>query len=190
MKQENKIELSKQDERFCQEYIIDLNGAQSWIRAGHKVDEHTARTMASRKLTKVDIQERIQQLMDERAKRTELTADKVIAELARVAFNVMTDYAEWGPDGVNLKKHSELTQDQAAAVESVKESVQSGVSIKLYDKLKALELLGKHLSLFTDVKKVEHSGNLIIEIIERYGEKPEKGDSGGSEQKTASQERA
>ena len=158
------IKLSKADERFCQEYIIDLNGAQAYIRAGHKVSASTAKVNASRMLTFANVQARIQQLIEERSKRTEITADKVIKELGRVAFSNMKEYAEWDKNGVDLKPSSELTEAQAVVVEAVKETVSKEggtLSIKLFNKLNALEMLSKYFNLFKEPPQQDININII-----------------------------
>ena len=100
--------LTEKQKRFCEEYLIDLNATQAAIRAGYAAKN--ARVIASQNLAKVNIQQYISERMQDRSKRTEITADTVLGELAKIA---------------------------AADVE-----------IKGSDKMKALELLGKHLGLF------------------------------------------
>lgn len=150
-----KIKLSKAEERFCQEYIVDLNGTQAYIRAGHKVSASTARVSACRLLTNDNIQARMRELIFDRSKRTEITADKVIKELGRVAFSDMKEYATWDSNRVHLISSDGLTKDQAAAVESVKETRLSGISIKLFNKLSALEMLSKHFGLFVEPPPID-----------------------------------
>jgi phage terminase small subunit len=77
--------LTEKQKRFCEEYLIDLNATQSAIRSGYSVK--TARQLAQRMLTNVDIQSYIQELREKQSKRTEITADKVLEELGAVAFN-------------------------------------------------------------------------------------------------------
>ena len=150
MARPTKNKLSKADERFCQEYIIDLNGTQAYIRAGHNVGVNTAKANAYKMLTNTYVQTRIQQLVAERAKRTEITADKTVRELGRVAFSNMKEYATWDRGSVSLIPSDELTEDQAAAVELVKETERGMLSIKLHNKLGALEALSRHFGLFND----------------------------------------
>ena len=76
-------ELTDKQARFCEEYLIDLNATQAAIRAGYS--EKTAREQAAQNLSKLNIQEKIAELKAERSKRTEITQDSVIQELAAVA---------------------------------------------------------------------------------------------------------
>lgn len=75
--------LNEKQNRFCREYIIDLNATQAAIRAGYS--EKTAYSIGQRLLKKVECQELIQELMDERKKRTRLTADDVLERIDRIA---------------------------------------------------------------------------------------------------------
>lgn len=77
--------LTPKQQRFCEEYIIDLNATQAAIRAGYS--EKCARVSAAKMLTKANIQEKIAELIEERSKRTDITADKVIEQLGNIAFN-------------------------------------------------------------------------------------------------------
>lgn len=141
--------LTRRQARFCEEYIIDLNATQAAIRAGM--------TNAGSLIQLPQVRKRIQQLMDKRSKRTAITADKVLEELARVAF---VDIREYYDDEGNLLPIKELSKDAAAALSGAKSKrageVFETVEIKMNDKLRGLEMLGKHLKLFSD--RVEHTG--------------------------------
>lgn len=144
--------LTPKQERFCEEYLIDLNATQSAIRAGYSVN--TANRIASELLSKLDIQEKIAELKAERSKRTEITQDRVIKELAAMAFAKATDYAQIAGNTVFIKSTTELTPEQQAGIVGIKQT-QAGVEVKL-DKTRALEMLGRHLGMFND--KLELSG--------------------------------
>lgn len=149
--------LSEREKRFVQEYLIDLNATQAAKRAGYS--EHSARAIGSENLSKPDIQEAIQEAMEKRSKRTQVSQDRVVLELARVAFSNIRKYVSWGPNGVDLGYSENLEEDDAACVAEVSETVtEAGGSrkFKLHDKIKALELLGKHLGIY---KKDGESGS-------------------------------
>lgn len=142
---------------FVDQYLIDLNARQAAIRAGYA--ESNANQTGMRLLKKPDVKALIGERMKARAERTEIDQDRVLKEIARVAFSDIRKTMTWGPDGVKLIESSELTDDQAAGVAEVAETTSTnGGSLKLrkHDKMKALELLGRHLGLFVD--KVEHTG--------------------------------
>lgn len=144
--------LTPKQERFCEEYLIDLNATQAAIRAGYSAN--TANRIASELLSKLDIQNRIAELKAERSKRTEITQDRVVKELAAMAFAKATDYACVEDGIVIIKPTSMLTPLQQVAIVGIKQT-RAGIEIKL-DKSRALEMLGRHLGMFND--KLELSG--------------------------------
>lgn len=159
-----KGQLNTQQKRFCLEYLKDLNGTKAAIRAGYS--EKSATVQASRLLMNVNISDYCQVLMDERAARTLVDADWVITRLKQIAGADMSDVADWSASGVNFKDSSTLTDGAKASIQSVEETTNEhggSLKIKQHDKIKALELLGKHLKLFTDVH--EHKGKFTLEDL-------------------------
>ena len=106
-------------------------------------------------LRNVKVAAYIQERIEERQKRTEVTQDMVINELAAIAFAKATDYAEVVNGFVRIKDTARLSDKQISAIAGIKEGA-NGIEIKMNDKEKALELLGRHLGMFKD--KVEVSG--------------------------------
>lgn len=143
--------LTKKNEVFCDEYLIDLNATQAAIRAGYSVE--SAGSIGSELLKKPEIRARIDRAMAERSKRTGINADRVLLELGKIAFVNAIDV-------INMTDATVLTdasRDDTAAIASVKAKVipgedRDGVEreVRLADKLKALELCGKHLGMFKD----------------------------------------
>ncbi|HBM98887.1 MAG TPA: terminase small subunit [Ruminococcus sp.] len=163
--------LTEKQKRFVDEYLIDLNATQAAIRAGYS--ERTAAEQGARLLINVKVQNEISNQMKDREVRTEITQDMVVRELAAIAFSNGADYSkvvtkqsvdDMGnaveyPD-VELKNTDELTAQQKKAIAGIKQT-KFGISVETCDKVKALELLGKHLGMFKD--KVEVSGTLKAE---------------------------
>ena len=151
--------MTKKQKQFIEEYLIDLNATQAAIRAGYSPD--TAKSIGSENLTKPDIKAQIARAMAERSRRTGVNADRVIMELAKIAFVNANDVID--AETATLKPDA-LPED-TAAIQSVKVKTfgEDGLEreIKMADKLKALELLGKHLGMFRD--KLEVSGTLETE---------------------------
>lgn len=149
---ENKALTDKQ-EQFCLEYLTDLNATQAAIRAGYS--ENTANEQGSRMLAKVNVQKRIAELQAERAERLQIQQDDILRELASIAFASPAHYMDVvradGTSRILVKPTAEWTEQQKAAVTSIK-NTPNGVEIRLSDKVKALELLGKHLGMFTGKK--------------------------------------
>lgn len=155
--------LTPKQAEFVRQYLVDLNATQAAIRAGYS--EKTGYSTGQRMLKNVEVQNAIAQAQVQRTKRTEITADRVVAELAKIAFADPRELMEWGPEGVKLKDSADLTEEQAASVAEVSETTtKDGGSLRLkkHDKVKALELLGRHLGMFTDKVKNEISGGLEI----------------------------
>ena len=150
--------LNRKQQSFVNEYLIDKNATQAAIRAGYS--ERTAKNIAHNLLTKMDIQEAIETALQEQSKRTEITADRVLNELAKIGFADMATYTEWSNSGVTLISSDDLPEDASAAVAEVSETTTKDggtVRFKLHDKLAALEKIGKHLNMFKE--KVELTGD-------------------------------
>jgi phage terminase small subunit len=114
------VGLTPKQQTFVDEYLVDLNATQAAIRAGYS--KKTARSQGERMLTNVDVAAAIQKGFQKRSEKTQITAEKVLLELAVIAFADLQQLADMGG--------------------------------RISDKLKALELIGKHLGMFTE--KVEN----------------------------------
>lgn len=143
--------LTKKNEVFCEEYLIDLNETQAAIRAGYSVK--SAGSIGSELLKKPEIRARVEAKMAERSKRTGINADRVLRELGKIAFVNAIDVINMNDATVK----GDADRDDTAAIASVKVKVIPGEDgdgvereIRLADKLKALELCGKHLGMFKD----------------------------------------
>lgn len=153
------MKLTDKQNVFVAEYLIDLNATKAAIRAGYS--EKNAFKIGSDLLQKSTIQAALQQRMKDREARTAITADRVLKELARIAFGDPRKVMVWGPKGVTLNDSESLTPDEAAMVAEASETTSANggsIKLKLNDRLKALELLGKHLGMFSD--KLELSGSV------------------------------
>lgn len=143
--------LTRKEARFIQEYLIDLNATKAAIRAGYS--EKSAANIGNENCRKPLIQAAIFKELDKRAKRTNITQDRVIIELKRIALSNMADFARWDGNTVNLKESDTLSRAKTAAVQEISEVVTEAggrTKIKHHDKIRALELLGRHLGMFRD----------------------------------------
>ena len=162
--------LTAKQRRFVEEYLIDLNATQAAIRAGYS--EKAARIQGCENLTKPNIQSAIAEAQKARSDRTEVTADMVVKELARIGFSDLRNMLT--PNG-SLLDPQDWDDDTAAAISSIEVVTNTGEGgkdedgrkivehthkIKVWDKNNALEKLGKHLGMF--VERHKHSGNVSL----------------------------
>lgn len=156
--------LTEREKCFIEEYLVDLNGRRAAIRAGYS--EHSAASIASENLTKPHISDAVSKAMLARSKRTRSKADRVIRELERIAYADMDDYTRVDSDGkLTLIPANERKKGASRAIKKISqtESSSSGEtnsesltqSLDLHDKIRALELLGKHLGVFARYDKGE-----------------------------------
>lgn len=135
---------------FADEYLIDLNATRAYRKAYPNCKKDSSADAAARKLLgNTRIKKYISDRMNERQKRTEVTQDRVLQELAYIAFARVTDYATVKDDIVKIKNTDELTEEQIRAISGIKEG-KFGIELKLNDKEKALELIGRHLGMWND----------------------------------------
>ena len=154
--------LTEKQQRFVDEYLIDLNATQAAIRAGYSAK--TADVQCSRMLGNVKVQQAISEAMAERSKRTGINQDRVVLELAKIALVKITDVV----DSKGRIKDT-ATADDLACIESIKyKESESGTGssvereVKIASKLKALELLGKHLGMWNDKLDVNITQPIVI----------------------------
>jgi len=148
--------LTDKQQRFCEEYIIDLNATQAALRAGYCAN--SVNKVGPANLVKVGIREEIQRLKSERSDRLQIEADSVVKELAIVAFSNIRDYLTVNEDGdVFLKGFDGIEAEKLAAIESIKVNTTrkkdesreyTTTQFKLHSKLNALEQLGRHLGIY------------------------------------------
>lgn len=159
--------LTDRQQRFCEEYLVDLNATQAAIRTGYS--EKTARQQGERLLSNADIQAQIQKLQAERSNRTQITADRVLAELALIGFSNVNHYS--ADDAGRIVLLEGAPEEAVRAVSSVKITsrtssrgeTETKTEIKLWDKVSALDKIGRHLGMFKD--KVELTGDAIPIVI-------------------------
>lgn len=158
--------LTAKQQRFVDEYLIDLNATQAAIRAGYA--SANADVTGPRLLGNVGIAAAIAEGQKRLAQKAGVTAEKIVAELAKLGFSNMQDYVGVTSDGSPFVDLSAVDRDKWAAVgeitvdhinkrEGEETKAVERVKFKLADKRAALVDLGKHLGMFTD--KVQHSGD-------------------------------
>lgn len=147
-------------ERFCHALVCapEWNIRQAYEAAGYAASGASARSAGARLLQNVDVQDRIAELQRERAKRTEITADRVLRELALIGFSDVTDYAV--DDAGNVTLAPTANPEAVRALQSVKRKTRTergkdgaeveivDVELRLWNKNTALQDMGKHLGIF------------------------------------------
>lgn len=158
--------LTGKQEMFCQEYLVDLNATQSAIRAGYS--KRTAGVIGLENLTKPLIREKILQLIEERRNKIKLSQERVIEELVSVAFLDIRELFDHNGSLLNVKDFPENISRALAGIDLIASSdgTVSTKKIRLLDKIRALELLGKHLGMFVEKFDVKHSGAVIQELTQ------------------------
>jgi phage terminase small subunit len=163
--------LKAQEKRsiFVREYLVDRNGTRAAIAAGYA--PKSASVTSCRLLRNAKVQAAVSELTEERLERLEVTADAVLQELAKIAFANMGDYLAVEADGSIAVDISEITPVQAAGLADLRiDEYEANNSrfrrtrIKLASKIRALELLGKHLRLWSDRAQPTNNLNLAEEI--------------------------
>lgn len=161
--------LTDKQQCFVDEYLVDLNATQAAIRAGYSAK--TADQQGSRMLANVKVKQAVAEKQAQRSKRTGVNQDRVVLELAKVAFAKMTDIVD-----SNGKIKEDASPDDLACIESIKYKESDNEyggsverEVKIASKLKALELLGKHLGMWSDkfnvtVDKSEKLDDIISQL--------------------------
>jgi phage terminase small subunit len=145
---------------FCAEYLIDHNGTQAAIRTGYSAK--SAKQQASRHLADPMVKDYLAELAKSVQSDLTITADRVLKELARIAFHDPQSYFTKDSRGRTvLKSMDEFTADQRAAISEFDATTKK---LKLYDKLSALDKLGKHLKLFTELHEQQHTFTKMSEV--------------------------
>jgi phage terminase small subunit len=166
--------MTDKQKQFINEYLIDLNATRAYKATYKNIkNNETARANSSRLLANANVRAYLDERLKAREKRTEITQDRVLNELAKIAFADMKDYLEYRTDKtvISYDDNGEPIIDYTKIVDLIDSrytdtSVIQEISIskdgvfrfKLYDKQKALVDIGKHLGIFAD--KLEHSGNI------------------------------
>lgn len=176
--------LTAKQQKFIDEYLIDLNATRAYKAAYPKCkSDEAANAASSRLLRNVKVQEQISKEQQDIQERTKITQDKVVQELAKIAFSNATDYVEvvtrpikhryWDEkkkeyvyeegdvyeQDIILKDTKQLTDDQKAAISSIK-NTKHGIAIEQCNKVEALHLLGQHLGMFKNTQPVIVNNNV------------------------------
>lgn len=167
--------LNSQQQRFVEEYLVDLNATQAAIRAGYSED--TAGSQGGRLLKNVEIGKAIADAMAERSVRTRVTADRVLTELARIGFGDIRSVVAWRANTAETGKEDEdgvpetrafneveligsdiIDHDAAAAIAEISQGKDGALKVKMHNKVAALQEMGRHLGIAQKVEPVGPDG--------------------------------
>jgi phage terminase small subunit len=157
-------ELNPKQKRFVEEYLVDMNATQAYIRAGYS--PKNADVNSTQLMGRPSVRACIDKAIAERSRRTGVTVDRVVRELARIALADPTKI-------INTETGEIVTddnEDNNAAIASIRvktTKTKDGEDVidrevRVWDKNKALELLGKHLGMYTD--KLQVNGETTIKV--------------------------
>lgn len=167
--------ISDRQRLFCREYLKDFNATQAATRAGYS--KKSARIQGCQLLTNPNIQTELARLATEIVKKNDITPDKVVNELARLAFLDPADFFDDDQNLLSIKDMPEHARRAIAGIEIDAVKMKNSVGeekittrtskVKITRKEKALELLGRYLKLFEDDKARE----ITLTIIDMTGHK-------------------
>jgi len=162
--------LTDKQELFCLEYLkCNFNAKEAYKTVYGLTNDNTAAVSASKMLTNANVIARIQALKAQKISRIEVSADKVMQEMAACGFYNALDYFKVVNRRVPVKEgdkvvrrviqvvelREDISREAWAAVASIKQGPH-GIELRFHDKTKNLELLGKHLDFFF-VDRVDHT---------------------------------
>ena len=154
--------LTAKQEAFAAGVAAGLTQAEAYRQAfpnSKRWKEESVWQRASKLAADVKVRSRVQELREKAANANEVTIERIVAEVVKVAFANQRELMTWGPNGVKLRASDELTEDQAAAVSEVSESVSAtggSLRLKTHDKMGALRFLAELKGFL--VKKQEITG--------------------------------
>jgi phage terminase small subunit len=174
--------LTARQQRFVDEYLVDLNATRAAMRAGY--GEGGASSAGSRLLATPEVAAAVTDAKAERSARTMITADRVVTELARIAFSDIRKVVSWrGPDEadataeegartaakavatVEVAASDALDDDAAAAIAEISRGRDGTLKVKLHDKRAALVQLGHHLGVFRPRADANEAADGLEELL-------------------------
>ena len=164
--------LNTRQKRFSEEYIIDYNATAAAKRAGYS--NKTAYSQGQRLLKNAEIREAINNALKEFHERAFITKERVLLEVAKLAFTNLSDVVRWDEEGnLTISTPEDLTPDQLASISEIskhtmsfptkngEEVTRTSMKIKMHNKDAALEKLMKHLSLLNDKLDITSNGEKV-----------------------------
>lgn len=188
------VDLPAKRQRFVEEYLIDLNATQAAIRAGYSA--RTADVQGAQLLGNLRVAQAVAEAKAERSRRLALTADRVLEEVAALAFSKLGDYARWDTDSFELIDSDEIDSRAVLAVTQKTTTMTTDKGdlvikrergIKLHDKVASLKILAQHLGIINERpgdQAVIQNVQVVVRPIDYYAQmtalgEPDEGDDAG-----------
>lgn len=158
---------------FAKEYIIDLNATKAARRSGYS--DESAKSIGYELLNNDEVSELIQELIQERVVRCEISSDAVLNEFKNVGMSNIQDYLD---DSLEMKRLSDIPESKARAIKAIKKTViesefgsKTVVEFTLHDKLSGLINIGKHIGFF-EKDNAQLKPELVMPEINVYNSAP------------------
>ncbi len=153
--------LTDKQELFCQEYLVDLNATQAAIRAGYS--EQTANEQGCQNLAKLNVQERVAELKQQRSEKVEITSDQVLRELKNWWEYDATQFME-----LTLSEVKKLPEDVRRLVTGFKTREDSKgnktYELSFVSKEKTIEMINRHIGFYEKDNKQRDGGVTIVQL--------------------------
>jgi len=143
--------LTPQQQIFVNEYLDHFDVERAAREAGYTEGYHEM-------IASTPIQAALAEEIKKRIGKGQVSEEKVLIEIGKIAFASMSDFVSWSNDGVKIKDSKMLSEELASCVQNITISPTGAMKITLYDKKPALELLTRHFGMLKD--KVEHFGKI------------------------------
>lgn len=169
--------LNEKQAAFVREYVKDFNATQAAVRAGYSAK--SAPVNGPRLLANAGIQKAIEKMKVAVCARAELTTDRIVQELERIAFGNLKNSVDWDSGGTSIKASSDLPDDVSATIMAIEEDehettsptgathTRRKVKVKHYDKLRALELLARYKGMLVDRKELTGKDGKPIQVQQK-----------------------
>lgn len=166
----DEFNLNLEEQLFVRSYVIDRNPVAAMRRLGHCHDDPAKlKLRAKRYLSKAEVQGAVELLAKQMMEKLDITAEKIQRKLAAIGFFDVREVATFDKYGIQLLHSKFWSEEQAAAVQSI-EMGQFGIKLKLYDRMRALELLSKQVGLQPeDMNPAEAARAGAEEVMSKLG---------------------
>ena len=157
--------LSEKQQAFVSEYVKDFNGTKAATRAGYS--ENSAHVTASVLLSEPKVRAAVNDALNERKRLYPDVIQRIISELQKIAFANPVDMLSWDGEKFLVNGSDELTDEMRASISGI--TFKPGkygdtIDVKQYDKVRAIELLGKMVGAVTDRVEHTHTGKVDVNL--------------------------